>query len=147
MALQDSHRYDDIICLKHPTSVKHPRMAAIDRAAQFSPFAALTGYEAATKETARVTERRRELDEQEKAALDGRLHFLWEHRQTASETTITYFVPDERKEGGAYCKATGTIHKLDAFARSIVLSNGKQIPLDEVVRVESPLLDERPEDD
>ena len=146
MAWNESHKYDDIICLPHPTSSRHPRMAAMDRAAQFSPFAALTGYEEATKETARVTERRHELDEQEKAELDGRLHALWENRSASPQAAITYFVPDERKAGGAYRTVTGVLHKLDACARRIVLADGTQIPLDEVVRVESPLLDERPEE-
>lgn len=141
MQVQRNHKYDDIINLPHHVSTRHPQMSAIDRAAQFSPFAALTGYEEATKETARVTEQRRELDEQEKAILDNRLHLLWDNRSSEPQVSITYFIPDERKEGGLYTTVTGVIFKLDAYARLITLLDGTQIPLDAVSRVESPFLE------
>lgn len=97
------HKYDDIINLPHYTSSKRPRMAMIDRAAQFSPFAALTGYDAAVKETARLTEDRVELDEYQKSALNDRLQIVQERLSDTPVISITYFVPDERKSGGAYC--------------------------------------------
>lgn len=105
------HKYDDIINLPHYTSSKRPRMAMIDRAAQFSPFAALTGYDAAVKETARLTEDRVELDEYQKSALNDRLQILQERLSDTPVISIKYFVPDERKSGGAYCTETGIIKK------------------------------------
>lgn len=102
--------YDDIINLPHPNSAKHPRMSMIDRAAQFSPFATLTGHGAAIEETARLTDRRIELTEEEKTVLDEKLRLLLE---TGGEGMITYFLPDERKDGGAYVAKLGTIKKID----------------------------------
>lgn len=132
--------YSDIMHLDHPTSKKHPRMALSDRAAQFSPFAALTGYEAAVKETARLTDRRVELDEYEKAELDGRLQMLRENDKKDSgdyaEVIITYFLPDERKDGGSYTTVAGCVKKIDDYEREIVLRDGRKIPLDEIVGVE-----------
>ena len=107
------HKYDDIINLPHYTSSKRPRMAMIDRAAQFSPFAALTGYDAAVKETARLTEDWVELDEYQKSALNDRLQILQERLSNTPVISITYFVPDERKSGGAYCTETGITKKMD----------------------------------
>lgn len=128
--------HSDIIHLNHPTSKKHPRMALSDRAAQFSPFAALTGYEAAVKETARLTDRRVELDEYEKAELDGRLQMIRENPGSDEEVIFTYFQPDERKDGGAYVTAAGRVKKIDDYEREIVLMDGRKIPLDEVAGVE-----------
>ena len=105
--------YDDIIHLPHPVSKTHPRMSMIERAAQFSPFAALTGYGAAIKETARLTDRKLELDEETQALLDLRQHFLLEHLAQRPEVTITYFEPDTRKEGGSYQTITARVKKLD----------------------------------
>lgn len=101
--------HDDIIDLPHPTSATHPRMSMIDRAAQFSPFAALTGHGAAIEETARLTDQRIELTEDKKAVLDKKLHLLLE---TSGEGTFTYFLPDKRKDGGAYVTTVGTVKKL-----------------------------------
>lgn len=96
----DTHKYDDIINMLHHISSKRPRMAMIDRAAQFSPFAALTGYDATVKETARLTDSRIELDDYEKLALDERLQLIQEHLREKPEVEITFFQPDERKSGG-----------------------------------------------
>ena len=96
------HKYDDIINLPHHTSPTRPRMTMIDRAAQFSPFAALTGYDAAVKETARLTENRIELDEYEKSALNDRLQIVQERLSDTPVISIKYLVPDERKSGCAY---------------------------------------------
>ncbi|MEG2421569.1 MAG: hypothetical protein RSB55_08455, partial [Oscillospiraceae bacterium] len=93
--------YDDMLHLPHHVSEKHPSMPMLDRAAQFSPFAALTGYDAAVKETARLTDRRVELDEGEKEAIDQRLTLVQERLPDPTEVTITYFVPDKKKAGGA----------------------------------------------
>ena len=109
MIEKDEHRYDDIIDLPHHTSKKHPRMPLLDRAAQFAPFAALTGHEAAIKETARLTEEEIELDENRKELLDLRLQQLQECLAEQPMVTVTYFKPDEKKAGGAYVSVTGVV--------------------------------------
>lgn len=136
---KNTHRYDDIIDLPHPVSVAHPRMAMIDRAAQFSPFAALTGYDAAIQETARLTSEKIELDEDSRAALDTKQQLLLDRIGEHPEVTITYFLPDEKKAGGVYVTVTGNIKKIDAYARSIVMVDGTIIPLDDILEMESEL--------
>lgn len=132
---EENHKYDDMLHLPHPTSPTRPRMSMIDRAAQFSPFAALTGYDAAVKETARLTERKIELDEYEKQALDVKLAAIREQMGEHPEVTITYFQPDERKEGGSYQTVTGRIKKIDEYERQIVLVDGEKIKLADVMDV------------
>ena len=129
--------YDDIINLPHPTSQRHPRMPVRDRAAIFSPFAALSGHGAAIAETARLTERRVELDEDTRAELDRRQAVLLEHIDEQPEITVTWFQPDERKDGGAYLTATGRLKKLRELERLLVLADGAEIPLEDVVALES----------
>ena len=124
--------YDDIINLPHPTSQRHPRMPIRDRAAIFSPFAALSGHGAAIAETARLTERRIELDEDTRAELDRRQAVLLEHIDEQPEITITWFQPDERKDGGAYLTATGRLKKF-----RLLLADGTEIPMKDVVALES----------
>lgn len=128
----EKHCYDDIINLPHPTSKKHPRMATIDRAAQFSPFAALTGYDAAVKETARLTDQRIELDEYQKVSLDERLQIVQEHLRERLEISLTYFKPDDRKAGGSYLTITGVVKKIDNYERIVMMSDGTKIPIDEI---------------
>lgn len=132
-------KYDDIINLPHPTSQKRPRMSVQDRAAQFSPFAALTGYDAAIRETARLTEERIELNEYEKAVLDQRITLLQEHLKDFPEVTITYFQPDERKEGGKYRSLTGAVKKIDSYERQLVLADKSKIPIESILNLESEL--------
>ena len=129
--------YDDIINLPHPTSQRHPRMPIHDRAAIFSPFAALSGHGAAIAETARLTEQRIELDEDTRAELDRRQAILLEHISERPEVTITWFRPDERKEGGAYVTTTGRLKKIDQVERILVLMDGTNIPLEDVAALES----------
>ena len=129
-------KYDDIIDLPHHVSETHPPMSRADRAAQFSPFAALTGYDAAVRETARVTERRIELDEGVKAELNARLNCILEHLSEHPQVSLTYFVPDEKKSGGAYRTVTGTVRKLDSFAKNLTLTDGTVVPMEEMVHVE-----------
>ena len=131
--------YDDIINLPHPTSKRHPRMPIRDRAAIFSPFAALSGHGAAIAETARLTEQKIELDEDTKAELDRRQAVLLEYMDEQPEITITWFRPDERKEGGAYRLATGRLKKLRELERILVLTDGTEIPLEDVVALESDI--------
>ena len=131
--------YDDIINLPHPTSKRHPRMPVRDRAAIFSPFAALSGHGAAIAETARLTEQRIELDEDTRAELDRRQAVLLEHMDEQPEVTITWFQPDERKDGGAYLTATGRMKKFRELERILLLTDGTEIPLQNVVALESDI--------
>ena len=132
-------RYDDIIHLQHPTSSKHPRMAALGRAAQFSPFAALTGYEGSIRETARLTETKAELDEDKIAALDMKLRFLADHLTECPEVSITYFKPDSRKQGGAYQVITGMVKKIDAFEKTVLMAEGTLIPIADIFEISGSL--------
>ena len=125
--------YDDIINLPHPTSARHPRMPMADRAAQFSPFAALSGHGAAVRETARLTDRKIELTEDEKAVLDEKLRLLLD---TGGEAVFTYFLPDEKKSGGAYVTAAGRVKKLDPQSRRIILTGGAVIPVEDISEIE-----------
>ena len=127
-----NNRYDEIMGLLHHISKTRPQMPMSDRAAQFAPFAALTGYDSAIKETGRLTDERIELDEEALAALDRKYQLLIEALDDAPEVTIIYFQPDERKAGGQYVSATGTVKKVDTFGRRILLQDGTRIPLDSV---------------
>ena len=128
--------YDDIIHLPHHVSQNHPQMSLRDRAAQFAPFAALTGYEAAVGETARLTSERRELDPQEAEELNRRLTDLAARLKDRPEVTIEYFVPDERKAGGAYITVTGVVRNISVPERLMILADGTAIPLDDVISIE-----------
>lgn len=131
--------YEDIINLPHHTSLTRPRMAMIDRAAQFSPFAALTGHAAAVKETARVTEAQMELTEDSKTMLDEKLQMLMELLPSGPEAVITYFEPDERKAGGAHIEVTGHVKKIDTHQRAVTLTNGSVIPMDRIVEIDAEI--------
>lgn len=131
--------YEDIINLPHHVSPTRPRMSRADRAAQFSPFAALSGYGDAVQETARLTNRRIELDESAKAALDEKLRLLAEVIEERPEAEITYFLPDKKKAGGEYVTATGQVKKVDAVAQELVMANGRIIPIADIIEVESRL--------
>ena len=128
--------YDDIIHLPHHVSQNHPQMPLRDRAAQFAPFAALTGYEAAVGETARQTTERRELDAQEAAGLNRRLTDLAARLKDRPEATIEYFVPDERKAGGAHVTVTGRVRHISAADRTVTMESGEVIPIDEIMSIE-----------
>lgn len=136
MRENDEHRYDDIIDLPHHVSRKHPQMPLLDRAAQFAPFAALTGHESAIKETARLTEEEIELDENSKELLDFRLQQLQEHISECPEVTVTYFRPDEKKTGGAYETVTGKVKKVDGYAGELVFTDGRRVELKNIVELE-----------
>ena len=127
-----NNRYDEIMELPHHVSTTRPQMPMSDRAAQFAPFAALTGYDSAIKETGRLTDERVELDEEALTALDRKYQLLIEALDDAPEVTIIYFRPDERKAGGQYVSATGTVKKVDTFGRRILLQDGTRIPLDSI---------------
>lgn len=139
MSYHEEGRYDDIINLPHHVSTKHPHMAPIDRAAQFSPFAALTGHDEAIKETARLTDERMELDENRKELLDVRLQLLREHLGEKPTVTFTFFEPDERKSGGAYVTVTGSVKKIEEYENKIILEEGAAIFIDDIYAVEGEL--------
>lgn len=139
MSYHEEGRYDDIINLPHHVSNKHPHMAPIDRAAQFSPFAALTGHDEAIKETARLTDERMELDENRKELLDARLQLLREHLGEKPTVTFTFFEPDERKSGGAYVTVTGSVKKIEEYENKIILEEGAAIFIDDIYAVEGEL--------
>ena len=131
----DDHRYDDMLNLPHHVSLTHPQMSALARAAQFSPFAALTGYDDAVKETARLTDAKLELDEDEKARISVRLNILQEQLATHPEIIITYFVPDAKKAGGTYVSVTGTVKKIDQVEQCIRMESGETFPIENILTV------------
>lgn len=132
---EDEHRYDDIINLPHHESPIHPRMPLIDRAAQFSPFAALTGYEDAINETERLVDERIELDEDTVVIIDERLQQLHSRIGENPSVMITYFVPDIKKDGGRYITVTGKVRKIDEYEKVIILKDGSKIPISDIVGI------------
>ena len=138
----DPHRYDDILHLPHHVSRKHPQMAMIDRAAQFSPFAALTGYDAAIRETGRLTERFVELEESDREVLDQRLQLIKSRLGEHPTVSITYFQPDAKKEGGSYLCVRGPIKKIDEYRRTVTMMDGTEVPFSYIAQIESQLFEE-----
>ena len=134
--------YDDIIRLPHHVSQNHPQMPLRDRAAQFAPFAALTGYESAVEETARLTSERRELDPQEAEELNRRLSELAARLPERPEVTVEYFVPDDRKAGGAYVTVTGRVRHVSVPEKTLVMEDGTVIALDDVVSIDGNIFGE-----
>ena len=134
--MKETHRYDDIIQLSRPVSKKRSPMSNFDRAAQFSPFAALTGYDAVIAETGRLTDTQIELDEGGKALLDEKLQTIREHLAQQPKVKLTVFCPDSRKSGGAYETVTGNVKKIDPVARILVLTGGEVISIDRIYGIE-----------
>lgn len=131
--------YDDIIHLPHYVSSKRPQMPMSDRAAQFSPFAALTGYDDAIHETGRLTEQKIELDEEALQELNERFTILQEHLHEQPEVRFTYFKPDSQKDGGAYLTVSGVVRKIKLYEREILLQDGTIIPVDDILKIESSI--------
>lgn len=137
---EDSQRnYEDIIGLEHPVSQNHPPMDRLDRAVQFSPFAALTGYEEALKETERLTYIKRELGEDEARILDEKLRIIDERIGEGPEVSVTYFEPDERKTGGRYITVKDVIKRIDHQRMELVLEKGTRILAREITGLESDI--------
>lgn len=134
MKLKETHKYDEIISLSRPES-RRAKMSNDDRAAQFSPFAALTGFEAAIEETGRLTDTRIELDEGGKQLLDEQMNAVLEVINLQPKVTVTWFCYDERKAGGAYVSTTGHVKKIDTYNEKILLTNGETIPLGEIFSI------------
>ena len=130
-------RYDDIINLPHHVSSAHPHMPMRDWAAQFMPFRALTGYEAAVHETARPTDSKAELTEDEKALLDLRLQELADRITEHPKITLTYFQPDKRKAGGACVTVTGRLKKFDEYEGELLLLGGERILIENILSVQA----------
>lgn len=133
------HPYEDIINLPHHVSPTRPRMSMSDRAAQFSPFAALSGFEDAIHETARATGRKIEPDESAKAVLDEKLRLLAETIEDRPRAAVTYFLPDKKKSGGEYVTAAGNVKKIDSIQREVVMLSGTRIPIDDILDIAGDL--------
>ena len=139
---KQAHPYEDILHLPHHVSRERPHMSMLDRAAQFSPFAALVGYEDVIDETARLTSRKRELDEAEKAELDRRIGILIAHLKEKPAVTIERFVPDTLKSGGAYEFKSGALVRISPVRKTLTLADGASIRFKDVVGIESELFRE-----
>ena len=137
--LQNSGKYDDIIGMPRPVSEKRAKMSNYDRAAQFSPFAALTGYDGVIRETGRLTDAKIELSEDGKVMLDRKLRLLREHLGQKPAVNLTVFKPDERKIGGAYVQYEGRVLKIDPYRETIVLEDGREISIDSIFEIETDL--------
>lgn len=137
--MENKSIYDEIMSLPHHVSKTRPQMSMSDRAAQFSPFAALTGYDAAIKETGRLTDEKIELGEEALNILNMKFQILVDSLDDEPEVTFTYFKPDERKAGGAYIEVTGTVKKVDDFERLIVMQNGTKMPMDDILNIEGEI--------
>lgn len=143
--MNDTHKYDDIINLPHHVSTRHPQMPLSDRAAQFSPFAALTGHDAAIKETQRLTDEWIELNEDRKELLDEKLQMIRESlfsgkgRHDLPEITFTYFKPDERKSGGAYLSIQGKVKKIDEYSHQVIMEDGTVLAIEQIAGIEGEL--------
>ena len=129
-------QYADIINLPHYVSKKRSHMSMIDRGAQFSPFAALTGYEAVLAETARQTEQAAELTEGAVEALDGILRALCDRIREQPFAVFTCFQPDERKEGGAFVRIAGNLKKYDSIQKTLILTDGQRVPIEQIFAIE-----------
>lgn len=134
-------KYDDIINLPHHVSTKRPQMSMQDRAAQFSPFAALTGYDAAVKEAARLTDSRTELSDDELSILNIKFQILLEHLREKPNVSFTYFKPDAKKSGGKYVTLRGIVKKADTFKRLVVMQDDTGIPMDDILDIEGEIFE------
>lgn len=131
--------YDDIINHPHYVSKTRPQMSMLDRAAQFSPFAALTGYDAAIKETRRLTADKLELDDDTKTLLNMKQAYLMEIINEQPEITVSYFLPDSKKAGGEYVTISGNLKRFDEYERMLILTDGHKIPLEDIADIECEL--------
>ena len=135
----NSNPYNDIIDLPHHVSTVHTHMSLHDRAAQFLPFAALTGYDDAIKETGRLTQERISLSENEIESLNERLHILSQEQNSHPKISVTYFVPDEKKAGGAYETAEGCVKCIDEYRGVLVMTDGRQILMEDMIELDGEI--------
>lgn len=136
-----SDTYEDIINLEHHVSKKHPQMDIIDRAAQFAPFSALTGYDEAVKEAARRTQDKVDISESLIENLNMKIQILLCMKDEYPEVTVIYFRPDEKKSGGMYLSECGKIIKIDLYNRIIIMENKTEIPIEMIVEIDSEIFD------
>ena len=134
-------KYDDIIDLPHHVSKTRPQMSMHGRAAQFSPFAALTGYDDTVKETARLTDRKLELTEEEINDLNLKVQILKEYADTQPFIFVEYFMPDKKKSGGSYVTITGNFRRIDEYAGTLILTSGEEIHLSDIYSIEGDVFD------
>ncbi len=134
--MNDEHKYDDIINLEHHVSTKHSRMSLENRSAQFAPFSALTGYEEAVKEEARVTESRIDIDEEAKIEVNEKLNYIMKHLDKNIIVSVTYFEKDKKKQGGSYKTIKGIIKKIDDSRKTIEMQTGEIIKIEELKNIE-----------
>ncbi|MBR4309187.1 MAG: hypothetical protein IKT58_06295 [Oscillospiraceae bacterium] len=125
-------KYDDIIDLPHPTSLKHPRMSMLDRGAQFAPFSALVGYEEAIAESSRLTQQQTYLSEEAKEDLNRKLRTIHEHLQEFPPVKIRVFCPDLRKDGGSYEEFTATVQRIDPLTKTVLLTDGQLVDMEKI---------------
>ena len=137
--MRNTNSYSDIIDLPHHVSLVRPQMSTMDRAAQFSPFAALTGYDAAIRETGRLTDQRIEPDESVLAVLNMKFQILISRLLTHPEVSFTYFQPDMKKSGGKYVTVSGTVKKFLEEENTLILLDGTKIPVMDIIVMEGPL--------
>ena len=142
MSYSDEHKYDDIINMPHHVSKKRPQMSPLDRAALFSPFAALTGHEDAITEASRTTEKRIDLDENSIEILNEKMKILKEKLAEKPVISFTYFKPDEKKDGGAYLTVTGIVKKIDEYKHILFLEEGQSILFRDLVSIDGNIFDE-----
>ena len=128
--------YEDIISLPHHTSKKYPRMSLDARSAQFAPYAALTGYDEVLAETARITNRRIEIDENLKTIIDSKLQIIRENIKNKPLISVVYFVPDLKKNGGKYVTVNGNVKKIDEYRNILVLDDNMEIEVKEIIQLE-----------
>ena len=133
--MEYNHKYNDIINMPHHVSKKHPQMSLYARSAQFAPFAALTGYEEAVKETARETESELDIDDELKAILDDKLQVIIEQKDNKPDVSITYFVKDKKKKGGAYITKTGIVKKIDSYNQILTFADNTEIPINNIIKI------------
>lgn len=139
--MDSEHQYDDIITLRHYSSPSRLRMSRQNRAAQFAPFAALTGYDAAVAETARLTDKKHELTEDEKVILSERIRILSENADDRPVAEITYFKPDSRKAGGSYEIISGAVRRIDEGEMKVVFADGRRVDIADICGVEGEVFD------
>ena len=131
--------YSDIINLSRPVS-KRPRMTLEQRSAQFAPFAALTGYEGQVKETARLTNKKIEINEELKEILNKKIQLIQKKIKEQPQIEITYFIPDDKKQGGKYKTVTNSVKKIDTYKNEIILIDGTTIAIDEIIDISSEII-------
>lgn len=134
--MNDEHKYDDIINLEHHVSTKHSKMSLENRSAQFAPFSALTGYEEAVTEEARITESRIDIDEEAKIEVNEKLNYIMKHLDKNIIVSVTYFEKDKKKQGGSYKTIKGIIKKIDDFRKTIEMQTGEIIKIEELKKIE-----------